>query len=92
MTKKFSYFLYKILLTLDKIFQLVTKRSILNWFKDNNVEFISSIPSSESEIRDNIFEKQKKGDKISRFLAQFFAIFSPFGNEGGLFLFIGKKK
>ena len=34
MTKKISYFLYKILLTLDKIFQLITKRSILNWFKD----------------------------------------------------------
>ena len=34
MTRKISYFLYKILLTLDKIFQLITKRSILNWFKD----------------------------------------------------------
>ena len=34
MTKKISYFFYKILLTLDKIFQLITKRSILNWFKD----------------------------------------------------------
>ena len=58
----------------------------------DNVEFISSIPSSESKLKDNIFEKQKKGDKISRFIAQFFAIFSPLGNEGGLFLFIGKKK
>lgn len=34
MTKKISYFFYKILLSLDKIFQLITKRSILNWFKD----------------------------------------------------------
>ena len=34
MTKKISYFLYKTLLILDKIFQLITKRSILNWFKD----------------------------------------------------------
>ena len=34
MIKKISYFFYKILLTLDKIFQLITKRSILNWFKD----------------------------------------------------------
>ena len=65
---------------------------VLSWFKKNNVEFISSIPSSESNLKDNIFEKQKKGDKISRFLAQLFAIFSPLGNEGGLFLFIGRKK
>jgi SAM-dependent methyltransferase len=64
---------------------------VLNWFTENNVEFISSIPSSESE-KNSIFEKQKIGDKISRFLVQFFAIFSPLGNEGGLFLFIGKKK
>ena len=34
MIKKISYFFYKILLTLDKIFQLITKRSILIWFKD----------------------------------------------------------
>ena len=34
MIKKISYFFYKILLTLDKLFQLITKRSILNWFKD----------------------------------------------------------
>jgi len=34
MIKKLSYFFYKVLLTLDRLFQYVTKRSILNWFKD----------------------------------------------------------
>ena len=34
MTRKLSYFFYKIILILDKLFQLITKRSILNWFKD----------------------------------------------------------
>ena len=35
MIKKIFYFFYKILLTLDIIFQLITKRSILIWFKDS---------------------------------------------------------
>ena len=34
MTKKLSYMLYKILYYLDKIFKILTKRSILVWFGD----------------------------------------------------------
>ena len=34
MVKKLSYILYKIILTLDKLFHYITKRSILIWFKD----------------------------------------------------------
>ena len=69
-----------------------TFEEVITWFKENNVEFISSIPSSETELKDNIFDKHEMGDRVSRILSQFFAIFSPLGNEGGLFLFIGKKK
>ena len=34
MTKKISYLIYKILIYLDKIFLILTKRSLLVWFKD----------------------------------------------------------
>ena len=34
MVKKLSYICFKILIFLDKIFQILTKRSILVWFTD----------------------------------------------------------
>ena len=59
----------------------------------NDVEFVNSIPAcdmiSESE---NIFEKTTSGNLIGRILSQIFMIFSAIGGDGGLFMFIGKKK
>jgi len=60
----------------------------------NNIEFINSIPESSpfNVIKRNIFEKSYEATFIERILQQFIMIFSSFGGEGGLFLFIGKKK
>ena len=65
---------------------------VLKWFDLNNIEFINSIPCMDSINEDKIFEKIKKGDKFSRMITQFFSIFSPLANEGGLFILIGRKR
>ena len=66
---------------------------ILKWFKMNNIEFINSVPVSSpfDDIKRNIFEKNSKATFIERILQQFIMIFSSFGGEGGVFLFVGKK-
>ena len=66
---------------------------ILKWFKMNNIEFINSMPESSPfyDIKRNIFEKSSKATFIERILQQFIMIFSSFGGEGGIFLFVGKK-
>ena len=65
---------------------------ILNWFSVNNIEFISAIPScSLYSDQKNIFEKGEKGNFVTRLLKQVLMIFSPYGGEGGLFVFIGRK-
>ena len=65
---------------------------ILNWFKINNVEFVNSMPHCNlfSDPK-NIFEKSQKGNFFTRLLSQILMIFSSYGSEGGVFIFIGKK-
>ena len=65
---------------------------ILNWFSTNNIEFINSVPSCYpfSNV-ENIFEKKQKGNFFTRLLSQILMIFSPYGGEGGLFIFVGRK-
>ena len=66
---------------------------ILRWFKMNNIEFINSIP--ECSFFNNTkkkFEKNSESTFIERILQQFMMIFTSFGSEGGVFIFIGKKK
>jgi 2-polyprenyl-3-methyl-5-hydroxy-6-metoxy-1,4-benzoquinol methylase len=65
---------------------------VLKWFDLNDIEFINSVPSMGSFNMHEIFKKSKRGDKFSRIITQFFSIFSPLANEGGLFIVIGKKK
>lgn len=67
---------------------------ILGWFKNNNIEFINSIPfcSMTESYKNTIFEKSSKGTFFERILQQFFMIFSRHGSEGAIFIFIGKKK
>ena len=65
---------------------------ILNWFKVNNVEFVNSMPHCNlfSDPK-NIFEKNLEGNFFTRLLSQILMIFSSYGSEGGVFIFIGKK-
>jgi len=72
---------------------LHTIDEVLNWFKIHNIEFVSSIPSSDFDYDyENIFEKKSLGTFFSRILNQFLMIFNSFGSDGGLFVLIGKKK
>ncbi len=71
---------------------LHTLDEVLDWFKKNNIEFISSIPSCDMDNDfNNIFYKKLKGNLISRFLNQVLMIFDNLGSDGGLFIVIGKK-
>jgi len=67
---------------------------VLNWFKINNIEFINSIPQCDLfyETKENFFEKSCETTFFERVLQQIFMIFTKPGSEGGLFIFIGKKK
>ncbi len=73
---------------------LHTLDEVLLWFKDNNIEYINSIPSCDFEyIKDykNLFKKTSEGDLYSRLFNQFNMIFNKLGSDGGLFVVIGKK-
>ena len=67
---------------------------VLNWFKLNNIEFISSIPQCSlfNDPTHNFFAKTNPGTFFGRVLQQFIMIPSKYGSEGGLFIFVGKKK
>ena len=72
---------------------LHTIDEVLKWFKIHNIEFVSSIPSSDFDYDyENIFEKKSIGTFFSRILNQFLMIFNSFGSDGGLFVLIGRKK
>jgi len=72
---------------------LHTFDEVLQWFKKNNVEFVSSIPQSHFDFQntENLFEKQKPGNFLTRLFNQILMIFNYLGSDGGLFVFIGKK-
>lgn len=71
-----------------------TFNEVLNWFELNNIEFINSIPkcSPFDNYDEDFFKKISPVTTLERILQQFAMIFSRFGSEGGLFIFIGKKK
>lgn len=71
---------------------LHTIDEVLDWFKVNNIDFISSIPSSDFDFNyKDIFEKKSKGNYYSRIINQFSMLFNQLGSDGGLFILIGKK-
>ena len=71
---------------------LHTLDEVLRWFKQNNIDFISSIPSCDFEDDyKNLFVKKPVGTLYSRIINQIFMIFSRLGSDGGLFILIGKK-
>ena len=62
--------------------------------KENNIEFINSIPSCEFNFNNqskNLFETSAKGNFFSRILKQILMLFNYLGDDGGLFVVIGKK-
>jgi len=72
---------------------LHTIDEVLKWFKEYNIDFISSIPSSDFDYDyENIFDKKNNGSLFSRLLNQILMIFNRLGSDGGLFVVIGKKK
>ena len=74
---------------------LHTIDEVMEWFKKNNIDFISSIPSCDFNDDDkysNIFIKKKIGNYAQRLLNQIFMIFGQLGSDGGLFVVVGKKK
>ena len=66
---------------------------ILIWFKENNIEFINSLPDCSlfKTSKKSFFEKSSKGIFLERIIQQLLMIFSRHGSEGGVFIFIGKK-
>ena len=71
---------------------LHTIDEVLKWFDENNIDFVSSIPSSDFDFDyKNIFEKKSRGSLYSRIINQFTMIFNSLGSDGGLFVLIGKK-
>ena len=73
---------------------LHTIDEVMTWFKENNIDFISSIPNSDfnDDKYDDIFMEKKTGSYLQRFLNQIFMIFGQLGSDGGLFVVVGRKK
>jgi ubiquinone/menaquinone biosynthesis C-methylase UbiE len=64
---------------------------VINWFNENDIEFINSIPFN-FNLNDKIFLKKKKNNKFEIFLKEFFLMLNLRQiYEGGFFVMIGKK-
>ena len=48
--------------------------------------------SISNDLKENFLEETDKGTYLERIFQQFFMIPSQFGSEGGLFIFVGRKK
>ena len=72
---------------------LHTLDEVLNWFDDNDIEFINSIPKCvlEEKYNNSLFEKTSKGTLLSRLFSQISMLFNELGSDGGIFVVIGKK-
>ena len=66
---------------------------ILELYRLNNIEPLSSIPSFDLKSLDysDIFRQQPRGNFFTRLFAQISMIFTKHGNNGGLFIVLGKK-
>ena len=71
-----------------------TINEVINWFKDNGINFINSIPSigvfNNYNNNLDLFKKNSNPNKVNRIIAQTKLFFSGY-REGGLFIMIGKK-
>mgnify|MGYP001243979857 CR=1 FL=1 len=66
---------------------------ILKWFEENKIQFISSVPhcTIDLNLNNNLFYEHNKGNLFYRWLNQLFMVFNFLGDDGGLFILIGKK-
>ena len=65
---------------------------VLNWFDKNNIKYINSIPSCIFfDEKENFFFNRSKGNLITRIINQLLMIFNYLGNDGGIFIMVGKK-
>jgi hypothetical protein len=76
---------------LHPVESLHTYGQILKWFKQNSIEFINCYPNLNIHKNSNFFKKSYVPNFFERIFIQIFMIFTKFGSEGGLFIFIGKK-
>jgi SAM-dependent methyltransferase len=67
---------------------------VLEWFDRNDIEFVNSIPTCEIKIQDDsgLFRKSGRASLYERIWQQIFMIFSPLGGEGGLYVFVGRRR
>lgn len=65
---------------------------VINWFEDNNISFLGSIPSPNFEVQNVSQMNGRKGIYSNRLLAQIAMLFTNLGGEGGLCIVVGKKR
>lgn len=67
---------------------------VLAWFDKNNIEFINSIPSCEIQLgkENDLFARSSRSTLYERIWQQIIMIFTSLGGEGGLFIFVGRKR
>jgi hypothetical protein len=66
---------------------------VLEWFKRNRVEFLSSIPSigdTEFDENESIFTTHRAGTRLDRLSTEIEMLLSG-GPDGGLYVMIGRK-
>ena len=69
-----------------------TYSQVLNWFKDENIEFLSSIPF-DFNLEKKLFQKNEVKSSFEIFLDEVSLALNPRQiSEGGFFVMIGKKK
>ena len=69
-----------------------TYSQVLNWFKDENIEFLSSIPF-DFNLEKKLFQKNEVKSSFEIFLDEVSLTLNPRQiSEGGFFVMIGKKK
>ena len=67
---------------------------VLRWFERNDIEFVNSIPSCEIQLgkEADLFKKTSPSTMYERVWKQVLMIFSNLGSEGGLFIFVERKR
>lgn len=66
---------------------------VFAWFENLNIELVGAVPNLGSTLSETLIEPEPiEFDPLAANLAEFGALFSSLGSEGGLFLMVGRKK